>query len=317
MTSWQIRAFRPDDLEAVIDLLETSAPVDAVTPRSFTENVLLDVNFHADGLRVAVADGCILGVIYAVAAGSPAVPVPSDGGWITLFAVHPDHRGGGIGAALLSEATEWLRGRGAAWVNVFGYPPAYFVPGLDVARYPEAHRLLTAAGFTESYTAVAMDASLAGYSTPEQVHQIRRQREAEGYRFGSAAPGDLPEAIAFASARMAPDWGDVIRNSTLQHGHPERVQLARDPDGTVVGFATYGSYGGIVERFGPFGVDETQRGRKLGEILLHLTMTRMRAEGAHCAWFLWTGEHSPAGHLYLKTGYQITRRFQVMQKSLA
>ncbi|MFC7720341.1 GNAT family N-acetyltransferase [Nonomuraea recticatena] len=80
-----------------------------------------------------------------------------------------------------------------------------------------------------------------------------------------------------------------------------------------MGFALYAAYRGIPERFGPFGVDEGERGTGLGKILLHLTMTRMRAEGLHSSWFLWTGEASPAGHLYTRAGYQVTRRFHVMR----
>jgi GNAT superfamily N-acetyltransferase len=81
-----------------------------------------------------------------------------------------------------------------------------------------------------------------------------------------------------------------------------------------VGFAVFGAYRGIGERFGPFGVDAGERGTGLGKILLHLTMARMRAEGLHTAWFLWGDEASPAGHLYRKTGYEVTRRFQVMTR---
>ena len=42
----------------------------------------------------------------------------------------------------------------------------------------------------------------------------------------------------------------------------------------------------------------------------------MRAEGAHSAWFLWTGEDSPAGHLYRSTGFDVVRRFEVMRAPL-
>lgn len=83
----------------------------------------------------------------------------------------------------------------------------------------------------------------------------------------------------------------------------------------IVGFALYAAYRGIPERFGPFGVDPGQRGTGLGKILLHLTMTRMRAEGLHSSWFLWTGAASPAYHLYAKAGYEITRKFHVMRRS--
>lgn len=315
MQSCRFRAFRAEDLDGLLVAMSASAPTDAVTREAFSETVLLDDNFQPGGLLVAEADGDVVGAIYAVTALSAATPVPADGSWITFFFVHPAWQGQGIGTELVSRAVAWLAEQGAAWVNFSGYAPAYFLPGLDANLYPDAMRVLTKAGFGIQYSPVAMDSNLAVYHTPANLLELRAQRESEGYRFFPAGYGDLPEAIAFATERMAPDWGQVIRDSVQRHGHPERVLLCRDAQGTVVGFATYASYGGIVERFGPFGVDEAQRGTGLGKILLHLTLTQMRSEGAHSAWFLWTDEKSPAGRLYLTSGFSVTRTFHVMQKA--
>lgn len=316
MESCHLRAFRPADLDSLMAAFAASAPADAVTTERFSTNVLLDVNFQPDGLLVAEADGEVVGAIYAVVPLSDATPVPAEGGWITFFFVHPAWRNRGIGGELVARSVAWLKSQGAAWVCFSGYAPSYFLPGLDETLYPEAMRVLTKAGFAVQYAPVAMDWNLATYHTPAKVLRLQAQRHAEGYTFHRARYGDLPEVISFATEKLAPDWGQVIRESTIQHGRPERVLISRDSAGAVVGFATYASYGGIVERFGPFGVDEEQRGTGLGKILLHLTLTQMRSEGAHSAWFLWTGENSPAGQLYLTTGFSVTRIFNVMQLNL-
>ncbi|MCX7523362.1 GNAT family N-acetyltransferase [Microbacterium sp. STN6] len=315
--NWQLRPFQPHDLGQLVAGLALAAPTDAVGVDRFAENVLLDVNFQPGGLMVAVAGGRVVGALYAVVSRGAATPIPADGGWISFFYVHPEWQGRGIGSALLEAALAWLAERGATWANFSGYAPAYFLPGLDEQRYPRAMRVLTRAGFEVLYTASAMDLSIAAYRMPDEVRELISAREAEGYSFAPAGYGDLPEAIAFAAERLAPDWGQVMRESVLHQGHPERVLLARDAGGAVVGFATYGSYGGLIERFGPFGVDEGQRGRSLGKILLHRTMAQMRSEGAHSAWFLWTDEQSPAGWLYRQAGYTTTRTFHVMQRSLS
>ena len=85
----------------------------------------------------------------------------------------------------------------------------------------------------------------------------------------------------------------------------------------MLGWAMHGTYENVLERFGPFGVLPESRGTGLGKVLLHLTLERMRALGAHSAWFLWTEETSAAGHLYLNTGFEITRTFTIMHAPIA
>lgn len=311
------RGHRPGDLPALAALTAEAMPRDVVDEEWLAENVLLDVNFDPAGLVVAEdAAGRPVGFVYAVVAerGIPADPAT---GFLTIGCVHPAHRRRGIGTALLRRAMDHLASRGATTVTYAGYPQAYFVPGLDVATYPEAESLLAAHGFAIRYTAAAMSLDLDSYAMPGSVRELLRARAEEGYALGPATYDDLPEAISFATRRLAPDWGHALRESVLRHGRgPRRVLLARDPDGTVVGVSTYGAYRGLRERFGPIGVDEERRGTGLGRALLHLTLTQMRAEGAHGAWFLWTGEDSPAGHLYRSTGFEVVRRFAVLQAPL-
>ena len=79
----------------------------------------------------------------------------------------------------------------------------------------------------------------------------------------------------------------------------------------------YGGYEGIRERFGPFGVDDSEQGKGLGKILLHEALHSMKQRTIQGAWFLWTSEKSSAGHLYLKNGFKTYRTFHVMVKELA
>lgn len=311
------RGHRLGDAVRIADLTTVAMPRDAISADWFTHTVLLDPNFDPDGLIVAVDSDTedVLGFVYAVRAGRGIGPDP-DGGWITIGCVHPDARRAGIGTKLLSRAKSFLAAKGAKWVNYAAYPLAYFVPGLDADAYPDAARLFERNGFQRLYTAAAMSIDLAEYAMPDDVCALRATRQAEGYSFGPATQDDLPETLSFASQRLAPDWGEAVRDSVLQHGRIDRVVVARHPDGQMVGFATYGAYRGLRERFGPYGVDESCRGTGLGKVLLHDTLTRMRAEGAQSAWFLWTGENSPAGHLYLRSGFHITRRFDVLRSDL-
>ncbi|MFC4111925.1 GNAT family N-acetyltransferase [Nonomuraea zeae] len=307
-----VRAFAPGDELPLVDAWCRSMPGDPTTAGWFRDCVLLDPNFDPEGLRVAVVDGRVAGCAYGVRRRTPLAPgtdLEPETGWIPFFFVVPEQRGTGLGRRLVGEAVAFLEGLGRTKVEFSSYTPNYVLPGADAELYPDGFRLLGGLGFETLYSPVAMDRTLVGYATPDEVHELRAAREREGYSFRSPSDGELPELIRFAADGFNPDWGEAIR----RHRDPRRMVIARTD--RIVGFALYAAYRGIPERFGPFGVDPEQRGTGLGKILLHLTMTMMRAEGLHSSWFLWTGETSPAGHLYTKAGYRITRRFHVMRRS--
>ncbi|MEV6040823.1 GNAT family N-acetyltransferase [Nonomuraea sp. NPDC052116] len=307
-----VRAFASGDEVSLVDAWNRSMPADPATSAWFRDCVLLDPNFDPEGLRVAVADGRVVGCAYGVRRLTPLAPgtdLEPDTGWIPFFFVAPEHRGGGLGRRLMGEALAFLERAGRTKVDFSSYTPNYVLPGADAELYPDGYRLLNGLGFRTLYSPVAMDRTLVGYVTPDEVRELRAERESEGYAFRSPTDGELPELIRFAADAFNPDWGEAIR----LHRDSRRMVIAKKDQ--IVGFALYAAYRGIPERFGPFGVDPEQRGTGLGKILLHLTMTMMRAEGLHSSWFLWTGEASPAGRLYTKAGYRITRRFHVMRRS--
>ena len=314
---FRFRGFRPADFAALVEVATRGLPTDPIAADWLAEYVLLEPNFDPDGLIVAVDETSerVLGFCYAVSAPAGAGAEPC-GGWITILVVEPEARRQGIGSGLLTRALDFLRRRGALWATVAGYPIAYFLPGVDADAYPDGLGLLEAFGFQTMSSPVAMDLGLATYRTPDEVCKLHSTRETDGFTFSIAGLGDLPELIRFASGHFTPDWGQALRDSAIRYGRPDRTLIARDPGGGVAGFATYGAYRGLRERFGPFGVAESQRGRGLGTILLHRALARMRGEGAHSAWFLWTGEQTAAGRVYRAAGFTVTRRFHVMRAPL-
>lgn len=215
---------------------------------------------------------------------------------------------------LLTDALDWLQGHGRTRVDFSSYTPNYVLPGLDAEAYPEAAGLLESLGFRTLYEAAAMDRGLVGYRIPEDVARRLDELTARGYRFATPRDDDLVDLFALAGNHFGPDWACMIRDC-LAAGTPlDRIVVARDPSGRLVGWAMHGTFDSVDERFGPIGVLEEMRGTGLGEVLLHLVLERMRARRAHSAWFLWTGEQSPAGHLYRKTGFTTTRVFRVMRR---
>ncbi|WP_153813023.1 GNAT family N-acetyltransferase [Streptomyces sp. SUK 48] len=315
----ETRGFRAGDGPPLVAAWCHSAPADPITPDRFRTLVLLDGNFDPEGLRVAVAGGRVLGAAYAVRRLTPAhgTDLESELGWIPFFFVDPAARGQGLGRLLLTDALDWLREHGRTTVDFSSYTPHYILPGLDAAAYPEAARLLDSLGFRTRYEAAAMDRSLVGHRMPDAVARRRDELTAQGYRFGTPADDDLVELIALAGNRFTPDWARAIRECLAGGAPPDRIVVAREPGGRLAGWAMHGAYESALERFGPFGVLEEARGTGLGKVLLHLVLARMRARGAHGAWFLWTGARSPAGHLYRAAGFTTTRVFRVLRREAA
>ncbi|WP_251095835.1 GNAT family N-acetyltransferase [Streptomyces sp. Caat 7-52] len=313
------RGFRAGDGPRLVEAWCRSAPADPVTPERFRSLVLLDANFDPEGLRVAVDGDRLVGAAYAVRRLRPmaGTDLEPEQGWIPFFFVDPAARGRGLGRRLLTDALDWLHRHGRTRVDFSSYTPHYVFPGLDAEAYPEAAGLLESLGFRTLYEAAAMDRGLVGYRVPEDVARRLAGLTAQGYRFATPSDDDLVDLLALAGGHFGPDWACTIRDC-LAAGTPlDRIVAARDPSGRMVGWAMHGAFESVDERFGPIGVLEEMRGTGLGEVLLHLVLERMRARRAHSAWFLWTGERSPAGHMYRKSGFSTTRRFRVMRRETA
>jgi GNAT superfamily N-acetyltransferase len=308
-----VRGFRVGDGAAIVDVWRRAMPRDPITVARFRDLVLLDPNFDADGLRVAEVDGRVVG---AVAAMRRQVALDGDDlepekGWITFAFVDPAMRRTGIGSGLLSNAFDWLRARGATDVHFSPYTPNYILPGLDAAAYPDGLRLLERFGFRTTYEAVAMERDLADYAPPAELGGGK-----PGYSFGTPQDDELPALIRIAKEHFSADWARTIRESVAGGLPLERIVVARNAERDLVGWAMHGTYENVVERFGPFGVLPSERGSGLGKVLLSYTLDRMRTAGAKTAWFLWTSADSPAGHLYLRSGFRTVRKFRVMVASL-
>ncbi|WP_419998547.1 GNAT family N-acetyltransferase [Streptomyces boninensis] len=311
----EIRGFRAGDGPELIETWRRSAPRDPIAPDRFRDLVLLDANFDPEGLRLAVDGGRIVGAAYAVRRLLPlsGADLEPEQGWIPFFFTDPAHRRRGIARLLLTEALDWLRAHGRTRADFSSYAPNYLLPGLDTTAYPEAAALLDSLGFRRLYEAAAMDLSLVDYAMPPAIAERTAQLTAAGHRFAPPAADELPELLHLAGAHFNPDWARAIRTCLLQGTPLERIITARGPDDRLLGWAMHEAYEGMTERFGPFGVHEDARGTGLGKVLLHLALERMRGCGAHSAWFLWTGEQTPAGHLYRATGFTTTRTFRVLR----
>ncbi|WP_200948667.1 GNAT family N-acetyltransferase [Microbacterium sp. Root61] len=315
----QVRAFQPGDGPRIADAWTAAAPQDPITATRFRDLILLDRNFDPEGLFVADRDGEVVGAAYVVRRR-----VAHDGddlepgrGWIPFFFVRPDARRQSLGRELLNRGLEWLRDEGVTEVVFSSYTPNYVLPGLDADRYPEAAALLASLGFEIIEQPSSMEMSLRGYRLPESASEHAARLRAEGWYLGTLLDEDIVPLIELAGREFNSDWARAIREGIVSGLPLERIMVARNPDGRLIGWAMHGTYDDVIDRFGPFGVLPESRGTGLGRLLLHLTLERMSAVQAHAAWFLWADEGSAASNLYVKTGFEITRTFTILRADIS
>ncbi|WAH37185.1 GNAT family N-acetyltransferase [Alicyclobacillus dauci] len=312
-----IRNYQSGDEAAIVALWNRACPKEPISMEMFVKRVLVDPNFDSEGLILYEEDGELLGFTLGIVRKLPlsGSDLEPENGWVTAFFVHPDHQRRGIAKKMFEAVEAFFTSRSRRYIFFSSYAPNYFVPGIDASRYPDARAFLDGQGYRVLYSPVAMDKNLVDFSIPADVHEVEDTRRKEGYVFEYLTPKLITQLVEFNDTKFNPDWARAVREAVGQ-GVPLNQILVAHKDGQIVAFCMYGAYDGVGERFGPFGVDDSLRGTGLGKVLLYKCLHDMKARGLHNAWFLWTGETSPAGHLYYRAGFEVTRRFDVMRKDL-
>ncbi|MBI3961601.1 MAG: GNAT family N-acetyltransferase, partial [Deinococcus sp.] len=101
------------------------------------------------------------------------------------------------------------------------------------------------------------------------------------------------------------DWYRHCREKLLRSFDLDEFLIVRKGN-EVLGWCQYDG-----EHFGPFGVAESLRGRKLGSVLFDKTVQRMKAKGLRHIWVAWTG--GGAKRFYEQRGMTVNRRHALMK----
>ncbi|HEX9018753.1 MAG TPA: GNAT family N-acetyltransferase [Anaerolineaceae bacterium] len=314
-TSFTIRAYHGCEEAALLELWNAAMTHDRITPVIFRTKVLLDLNFNPDGLLVAESAGRLVGFLLSLSRQVPQFldGLQPDQAWITAFGVHPAFRGHGIGTALFDHTLTRLARMGKKEVAISPYTPNYFVPGIDIAAYPETIVFLEKHGWQITSEPISMRVETTGFQVPEDIKAREAALAADGYAVRPVTPADLPELMTFIQRCFSWDWVRHAQDYLLElfgAGSDQVCFLIATHNGRIVGYCQQRR-----ERFGPFGVDPSLRSRGLGRVLLTHCLAEMLAKGFHAAWFLWTGRD--AARLYSLAGFKEVRQFAVMKKTLA
>lgn len=310
-----IRPYEHHDLSAVVDVLHETMPCEAISEPRFVGQVLLDANFRTEGLAVAEVDGKVIGACVGLVRHAPLENAPSDAdrAYITLIGVLPRFQRQGIGSQLLRSSETYFRSQSRSTVMVASYAPGYFIPGVDMNAYPNALPFFAKNAYGEIYRPLAMQTTLWNLQKPQWVTEAEAQSAELGVKITPYVNHLALKILDFISREFPGDWVRVVRTAMLrilEGDSPNRILVASD-GGQVVGFSHFER-----ERFGPIGVAASQRGRRLGQMLMFRTLEAQRAAGYRAAWFLWSDDKT-AQRLYNGAGFKEVRRFALLKKTLA
>jgi len=226
-------------------------------------------------------------------------------GHVDLIAVDPAERRRGVGRTLMARIEGALAGLGAGAVVLGGNAPYYAWPGIDV-RYTPAVCAAMALGFTPERPAWNMTADLRDLSPTEPDE---KRLAGAGVTVRRATAGDTAGLVAFALANWTTGWAGEISHSIGR----ERAgcHLAIEADGTLLGFAAYGS--SRPSWFGPMGTTVAARGRGIGSVLLRRCLADQRANGYDTAQIGWVG---PMPFYSTVVGARVERVFFLYRKQL-
>jgi mycothiol synthase len=311
---FEIRPYRGSDEADLLAVWHAAMAHDRVSSDIFRTKVLLDPNFQAAHLPVAVAQGQVVGFVLGL---TRQVPLFSQGlepgkAWITAFGVRLECRHQGIGKALFDHLLKQFAQKGHKTVAISPYVPNYFVPGVDVNAYPETIPWLEARGFKRLYQAISMGADLTGFQIPVEILEREERLRKEGVTVEPVTAADLPDLLSFIVEHFGWDWYRHAQEYLLEYfgDAPHHICfLVARQHGEVIGYCQQRR-----ERFGPFGVASAKRNLGVGRVLLFRCLGEMSARHTYYAYFLWTGED--AARLYGLAGFKRRRAFAVLEKTL-
>lgn len=329
----RIRAFETCDLPEVLRLWNESAAAGEVAYKPLTAEIfqtkfLLNPHYGPEYSLAAEEGGHVIGFINGICKKFflPKETHENTSAYLTVIFVDKAYRRQGVGTALLTALTDAFSRAGKKTVSCSGNNPVnlpWLVPGTQGHDHNNApgvevdcpgYGFLLKQGFEGKYSEVAMYLNLADYVSPPGLMALQAKLEAEGI-----ATGRYDISLGCDFDRMCDRvgseyWRKVLYDET--HAKNPRPILAAVHQGHIVGFT------GPVDKepsgrgwFTGICTDPVFERKGIATVLFNLLMQEFIACGAVFS-TLFTGKENHAQRLYLRTGFQVVRRFAILARPL-
>ena len=304
-------------------------PYAPLTPESF-ESIFFDNPHYTEEYTLAARDedGTLLGFASALVKrhylqGEDFDNTPA---YLTMLMTDPAHRGKGVASAILDALEKRFAAVGKhrmavtyrnpvilTW-QVPGCPGVFHNNAPGVAVDSDAFRFLSKRGYRQLRVEDGMYLPLAEFVMSADCRRRLENLEAQGIEIGFYDAARHTGFEELFDALHGEVWRETMRvNAALENPLP--VLIAAD-GGRIVGFAGpidkepngRGWFNGIATHPG-------YQGRGIAKVLFQRLMEEFRKIGAGYS-TLFTDEENPALNLYRSVGFEVAKRFAVMEKEL-
>ena len=319
--NYGIRPFHYRDEEEVIELWNRCLTKDPVNREVFHKKILLDPNFDPDLCLVAEGDDqSVLGFCLGMVRKYPYEErgLEPERAWIPVMFVHPAYRRQGIGKRLVDTLEKKFRELGKKNITLGAYSPNYFFPGPDRDAYGESILFFQSLGYEILGEAFGMDRVLYNFTIPEEIRRIKKNLlDRHGIQIVPFSRSYTLPLLQFLKENFPGGWVRNVRETLEKGKGEERIWLAiqgtNDGDSKIIGYCQR-AIDDLEGHFGPFGVCENMRGKKVGSVLFYEMLMDMYKRGIYHVWLAWTD--NDARRFYERAGMKVMKRHALMKKFL-
>lgn len=315
MTELNIRAVKGNDVTQIVSLWNRTLIRDTITEQRFVNWLFVDPDFDPvsrEGCWVAEKQNSIVGFARAIVRSVPndGLGLEPEDGWIPVIFVAPEEQRKGIGSKLMEEIIKFFKAksRKRVWVcGNTGSAPGYIFPGVDKDVYTSGLEFFKKWGFVIDHEPVAMARSIIDFDYDRYYSEAWAEGTTEGLSIETVTPESVLEFLAFMRRYFPGDW-NIAARAQIRAGKMSDILIAR-LNGEVVGYCQWDG-----EHFGPFGVREDVRGKRIGAKLFVEAVRRIKANDGRTVWFNWADPD--AARFYNRFGLDVTRRFAILRLDL-